>query len=324
VNAEIESMSDSPLVPGLGRHDSRRLGFIPSGARSFLRNQVDDWGERTSRFRVLPDYLIVGAMRSGTSALYEYLTKHPRVARSTTEEVHYFTLHYERGVDWYRGHFPTSLRNAFTRAVHGGNVLTGEATPYYMFHPHAPYRIASLLPEVKLIVVLRNPVDRAYSHYLHARRVGVEPLTSFEEALEAEPERLRGESERMAADPGYKSRNHWHFSYLRRGMYAEQIEVLFSLFDRRNVLVLQSEGLLRDPAGNHAAALRHLGLPEITLGEYPRHNASGYPPMEEQTRRRLAEHFAERNERLFRLLGRDFGWEESTLLATPTPIRRPG
>jgi hypothetical protein len=260
----------------------------------------------------MPDYLIVGSMRSGTSALYEYLVRHPHIARSTTEEVHYFTLNYHRGVDWYRGHFPTRLRQAYVRRRFGAKLVSGEATPYYMAHPHAPGRIAELLPAVKLIVVLRNPVDRAYSHYNYLRRVGVEPLTSFEEALEAEPERLAGEVDKMMADPSYKSRNHWHFSYAARGLYADQLKVLLQLFPREQILVLQAEQLLSDPSRNHAAALRHLGLGVITLPEYPRHNPMHYPAMNPDTRKRLIEQFEAPNNRLYKLLDRDFGWDHAT------------
>jgi hypothetical protein len=302
-------MSSSEVVPGRGRHDSQRLGFIPPRARRFLREGVDWWGESTSSLRVKPHYLIIGAMRGGSSALYEYVVRHPHVARSTAEEIHYFTLNYHRGQKWYRGHFPTRIRRAYVRRRYGAELMSGEATPYYMAHPHAPRRIAELLPEVKLIAVLRNPSDRAYSHYNYLRRVGVEPLHSFEEALEAEPERLAGEVDKMLADPTYKSRNHWHFSYVNRGLYADQLEALFKLFPRDQVLALQSEQLLADPARWHAAALRHLGLEEITLSHYPRHNAMRYPPMNAKTRRSLAARFAEPNRRLYRLLGRDFGWD---------------
>jgi hypothetical protein len=259
----------------------------------------------------MPDYLIVGSMRSGTSALYEYLVRHPHVARSTSEEIHYFTLNYHRGLKWYRGHFPTRFRRGYVRHRYGAQLVTGEATPYYMAHPHAPGRIAELLPEVKLIVVLRNPIDRAYSHYNYLRRVGVEPLASFEEALEAEPERLAGEVDKMLIDPSYKSRNHWHFSYITRGLYADQVESLFRLFPHGRVLVLQSEQLLSDPARSHAEALRHLGLELITLPQYPRHNAMRYPSMNLDTRRWLAARFEEPNHRLYQLLDKDLGWDRA-------------
>jgi hypothetical protein len=259
----------------------------------------------------MPSYLIVGAMRSGTSALYEYLVRHPAVARSTTEEVHYFTLRYDKGPAWYRGHFPSRLRREHVRRRYGLELVTGEATPYYLFHPHAPGRIASLLPDVKLIVVLRDPVDRAYSHYVHARKVGVEPLPTFEEALAAEPRRLAGEVEKMHADPGYRSRNHWHFAYVGRGIYVDQLQRLLSLFARDQILVLQAEEMLRATRDVHARVLGFLGLPVMTLGNYAQHNRSRYSPMKIETRRRLAETFEEPNRRLYDLLGVDYAWGAS-------------
>jgi hypothetical protein len=297
------------VVTGLGRHDSQRLGFVPANLRRWIRNQVDDWGRLTSRARMMPSFLIVGAQRSGTSALYEYLVRHPAIGRSTTEEVHYFTHNFDRGVAWYRGHFPTVLRQAYVRRRHGLELICGEATPYYMFHPHAPSRIAELLPTARLIVVLRNPVERAYSHFVHSRRVGVEPIESFEEALDAEPARLAGEVEKMRRDPAYRSRNHWHFSYVTRGIYIDQMEVLDSLFSAHQILVLSADQLLRQTAETHARVLRFLNQPVIALPNYHRHNASPYAPMDPGTRARLVETFAEPNRRLYDFLGVDFGWE---------------
>jgi hypothetical protein len=302
-------MQEEPTLAKF-RKDPRRVRMLlPLEARHTIRRGVDTWGEQTSAFRILPTYLIVGAMKSGTSALYEYLVRHPLVARSTNEEVHYFSLHYDRGFAWYRGHFPTVLRAAYARRRYGRRLITGESTPYYMFHPHASQRIASLLPDAKLLVVLRNPVDRAYSHYNHARQMGVEDIASFEDALEAEPARLDGEVEKMLADPSYNSPAHWHNSYLARGLYVEQVQRLFSLFDERQVLIHTAEELSSHPERVHVRAQEFLGLPVRRLSRYPRHNVRRYPPMRPETRRRLVEYFAEPNERLCEFLGVDLGWD---------------
>jgi hypothetical protein len=106
-------------------------------------------------------------------------------------------------------------------------LLTGEATPSYAYYPHALRRIAETVPEAKLILLLRDPVERAFSHYKHAKRLGKEEL-SFEEAISAEGERLRGEEEKLLEDDTYNSFPYMYQSYLRRGHYAEQVERVFS------------------------------------------------------------------------------------------------
>jgi Sulfotransferase domain len=187
-------------------------------------------------------------------------------------------------------------------------LITGECSPYYMFYPLAPHRIAEALPTIKLFVLLRNPVDRAYSHYQHERSRGFEKL-SFDEAVEREPERLSGEAVKIENDPNFHSFNHQRFSYLARGMYAKQVERLFSLFSRERILILGSERLFADPASVQEDALRFLGLPAHHLDAYPHYNPGRYSNMDPQMRHRLMEHFADSNERLYQLVGIDFRWE---------------
>lgn len=257
--------------------------------------------------RLLPSFIIMGGQRCGTNSLYEYIVKHPDVGRALpNQEVHFFDLNFHKGFGWYQGHFPLRSRtwlNPRSRTP----LITGECSPYYMFHPFAPQRIAAALPAVKLFVLLRNPVDRAYSHYQHERSRGFESL-SFEEAIEREPERLSGEVRRMQSDPGFHSFNHHRFSYVARGMYADQVERLFSLFPRENVLVLISERLFADPASTRQEALRFLGLPADQLASYPHYNPGRYSDMDPGIRMRLMKNFADSNERLYQLLGTDFRW----------------
>jgi hypothetical protein len=183
----------------------------------------------------------------------------------------------------------------------------GEASPSYLFHPLAPERVAELVPEAKLIALVRNPVDRAFSHYQHEVALGREPL-SFEDALDAEDERLRGEEERMRADPAYFSHAWWNYTYRARGRYAEQLERWLAVFPRDRLLVVPSEDLLLAPEGTHARVLDFLGVERHRLDSYPRVFEREYDPMKPETRSRLAEEFAEPNRRLYELLGRDLGW----------------
>src|SRR5436190_14197633 len=209
----------------------------------------------SSPVRMLPTFLVVGAKRAGTSSLYQYLIRHPDVRTCASGKgMHYFDVGYERGWQWYRSSFPLIGR--------GG--ISGEASPYYMFHPLAPARIAAAIPEARLIVVLRNPVDRAWSHYHNERRLGAEPL-SFEEAIGCEAERLAGQAEQMVADPGFQSFAWRHHSYLARGRYAEQLDRLYELFPPDQVLVIQSESLRADPNRALEALWRFLGLAPFTV-----------------------------------------------------------
>ncbi len=146
----------------------------------------------TSRLRVVPDFPIVGAMKSGTSSLYLYTTQHPHVLPALKVEVHYFDINFNRGNKWYRSHFPTIFYKFISRLIKRHKMITGEASPYYLFFPHSAQRIYTTFPNLKIIIILRNPVDRAYSHYFHSTRGGFESL-SFEEAVKKESERLIGE-----------------------------------------------------------------------------------------------------------------------------------
>jgi len=258
------------------------------------------YGRATSFARPLPDFLILGAQKAGTTALYSYLRWHPGITGPAWKEVSYFDRHYRRGVSWYRGHFPMGA----------GDRIVGEASPGYLFHPLAPERVLATVPEAKLIALLRDPVGRALSHYHHEAALGREPL-SFEQAIDAEPERTRGEEERMVLDPLYFSGAWWDHAYLARGRYAEQLERWFAVFPRAQLLVLPSENLAAEPGQTYARILDFLGAPPHQLGSYPRVYKQDYSEMNPETRRRLAEHFAEPNRRLYELLGRDLGWQAS-------------
>jgi len=270
---------------------------IPRPARAVLRNAVWTYGRATSFARPLPDFLILGAQKAGTTALYAYLRWHPGLTGPAWKEVSYFDRHYRRGARWYRGHFP----------LRPGDRVVGEASPGYLFHPLAPSRVKATVPEARLIALLRDPVDRALSHYHHEVALGREPLT-FEQAIEAEPERTRGEEERLSREPDYFSHTWWDYTYLARGRYAEQLERWLAVFPREQLLVLASDELAAEPGQTFARVLEFLGAPGHDLESDPRVYEQSYGEMQPDTRRRLAEYFAEPNRRLYELLGRDFGF----------------
>jgi Sulfotransferase domain len=287
---------------------NRLSTVLPRPARRAVRRGGRRFGHLTARFRLLPDYLIIGAQRAGTTSLFKYLVQHPAVGRPFLGKgAHFFDTNYSADLDAYRAYFPTTAYKWYVKASRRTDFVTGEGSPYYLAHPHAPYRIAETLPDVKLIALLRDPVERAYSHYQHEVARRFEDL-SFDEALEQEPKRLAGEVERMRSDPSYNSFALQHHSYLSRGRYAEQLEVWYGLFPKEQILVLRSEDLFSDPERIYRDALRFLGVPPISLREYDVFNPRTYTGMSPEARRRLVEYFAEPNERLYDLLGVDFGW----------------
>jgi Sulfotransferase domain len=274
---------------------------VKESIKRSLRQVRARYRRLTAPLRGLPSALIIGAQRSGTTSLFNYLVRHPDVLPPLGKEVHYFDLHYARGLEWYRGCFP------YRRQLRGRSI-TLDASPYYLAHPLAPERAARLLPHVKLIALLRNPVDRALSHYQHEARYGWEPL-SFAEAIEQEPERLAGEEDRLRRDPEYYSLNHHRYSYTHRGLYLNQLLRWMEHFPRSQLLVLQSEWLFRDPAAATAAVHDFLGLPPHRLERYkPFYEGKYDREMPVELRKELVAYFEPHNAELFRWLGKEFDW----------------
>jgi len=264
--------------------------------------------------RLVPDFMIIGAQKAGTTSLYNYLSAHPSIAPIYIKEPHFFDLYFNKGFLWYRSHFPTIAQKYYVNHFQKRAFITGEASPYYLPHPLAPTRVAMTLPKVKLILVLRNPIDRAYSQYQHqVRQPGVEPL-SFEEALDLEEERLAGEEQKMLENKNYISFNHRHYSYLTRGRYIDQILIWMKFFPKDQFLILRSEDLYSNPAAVLEGTFAFLHVPHVALKEqregYRQYNKASYDKMNPATRQHLIEYFKPHNARLYEFLGRDFGWDK--------------
>jgi hypothetical protein len=274
-------------------------------ARRTVRAVSRTVGRLTNAQRLRPGFLIVGAQRCGTTSMMKTLGRHPSVVPAVFHKgVHYFDVNYDHDLAWYVGHFPTR-RSA--RRVGGPAAVTGESSPYYLFHPLAAERIAADLPGVRLIVLLRDPVERAYSAHTHERARGFE-TDEFARALELEPARIAGEAARLRADPRYDS-HHWrHNAYVTRGQYIEQLERLESLFGRERLCVVDSQDFFDDPAPVFAAVERFLGLPAATGIAFERHNARPRAPMPAALRARLDAHYRPYDERLAAWWGRTPSW----------------
>lgn len=280
------------------KHPDRTAG-VPFGRRLLMT---------TAHSRLLPSYLVVGVKRAGTSTLQQVIAQHPAVLPPNVPKgTRYFDVNHGFGWEWFRSHFPSARRAEVRARRIGMPVVTGEASPYYLFHPLAPSRIRAALPGVRLVVVLRDPVERAWSHHAYEVARGFEQL-SFEAAIDAEHERLLGEEERLARDPTYVSRAHRHHSYLARGRYDVQLARLFSCFPPDDVLVLDHGELFADPVAGVGRVQAFLGLPPVPPRRVPRLKPSGAPGMPATVRRRLAERFAASNAATFALVGREFAW----------------
>jgi hypothetical protein len=262
----------------------------------------------TGIWRVLPDALIIGAAKSGTTSIYRYLSSHPDVYPARKGNPDYFNIHYDRGLFWYRGFFPLSADKFIRTRLFRKSFIALEDSPFYFVHPLAPERAASTIPEGKLLLLLRNPVDRAYSQFQHEVRAGRETL-SFESAINAEEERLGDESERNRKSEQQAYFNLEHYSYKARSRYAEQLRRWFEFFPRENFKIIQSEMFYQQSNEVLQEVLQFFSIRPWPISTSKVHKSGGsYIPMRDSTREVLLEYFEPHNQELFELLGYEFKW----------------
>jgi hypothetical protein len=280
-------------------------------ARNAAKSTLRTVGRLSAPWRPGPDVIVIGAKRGGSTSLHRYLLDHPSVLATfpRPEQVkgtYYFTDRFDRGESWYRSHFATVATRAAVRRRTGG-VAALESTPYYLFHPLAPERARATVPEARIVVALRNPVERAWSHWKERRANHDEPL-DFGAALAAEPTRTAGEHERLLADPTAVSHAHRHHTYVAQGCYADALARWFAAYGRDRVHVILCDELFADPSAVTGRLYRDLGLPDHTLGDPRVHNDAAGDAMDPTTRDWLVERFRDENRRLGELLGRDLPW----------------
>ncbi len=244
-----------------------------------------------------PELLIVGAQRSGTTSLQKYLQQHPAFVPPVRKEIHYFDQHFDRGEQWYFSHFPARRDGIFT----------ADATPYYLFHPLAAQRAGDLLPEARIIALLRDPVERARSQHQHETAKGYEHL-DLEAALDAEPQRLAGEMERIISDPSYQSFSHQHHAYLSRGRYLDQLLVWEKVYGPDRVLTITSEDFFADPQSILDQVVDFVEAERFELRDAKVHNSYRRQATSTPVMDRMAAEVDEDNQRLYDHLGRDLGW----------------
>lgn len=279
---------------------------LAAPARRVLLPFVDGLGGVTSTARALPDFIICGAQRAGTTSLFKALSRHPAVTGPTLRKgVHYFDTGYRHGLDWYRSHFP--LRAALRPRRGRPRTRVVESSPYYLFHPLAAERIARELPEAKVVVILRDPVERAYSAHAHETARGFE-TEPFARAIALEPERLAGEETRILQDPGYRSYHHQHHGYVARGHYAAQLSRMETHLGRELMHVVDYADLFDGTTRALTGIEQFLGLPPGLAAVPGRHNPRERAALPETLRSELTERFAESNARLAEWWGHTPSW----------------
>lgn len=251
----------------------------------------------TSPWRKLPEFIIIGCTRSGTVALNKYLNQHTNIKMASRKEIHYFNkeIHYKQGIRWYKSFFPIKIFNKKS--------ISGEATPDYIHNPKVAKRIKKLNPNIKLIIVLRNPTDRAFSHYHYMKRTKRENL-SFEDAIKNENDRIGKEKELKQ----YDGENFRRYSYLDRGLYLEQIQHWEKFFSRNQILIVENNDLQKHVQSTTDNVVNFLGLEKQTINDKSNVNVGKYPKMRKETRLKINLHFKEHNEKLEEFLDRKLNW----------------
>ena len=259
----------------------------------------------TKKWRGLPDFLIVGAQKSGTRSLFTYLAQHPKIFPPYRAEIHFFDGgmdpaidNYAEGLDWYKAHFPLKEEKR-------GHSLSFEKSPLYLFNPLAPGRIHGILPDVKIIMLLRNPRERAISHYFHEKRKGREPLSMLE-AFSEEENRL----EDIIAARNYKDPKYRNWSYKSRGLYDEQIKRYFDLFSTEQIKIIESDFFFKNPIETLKQIFSFLSIDSDYMANdlRPRNTSKNKSEAPANIASYLDDYFYKPNRSLFDLLGTDFGW----------------
>ncbi|MFB5630910.1 MAG: sulfotransferase [Nitrosopumilaceae archaeon] len=304
MNLKINEMTFNArqsILPSLNNHQK---------IHKFSLTLYNIYCKLTGNFHLLPNFYILGAAKSGTSSLYEYLIQNPFIHSALTKEPRFFDKYYYKGLDWYKVQFPTKIQKLINKNFLNKNFITGESTVRYFDHPHVPQRIKKITPKAKFIILLRNPIDRAYSHYLMMKNKRKENL-SFQEAIDQEFHRTKEEFLKMENDENFYSSEYYHHAYLDRGIYIKKLQRWMKTFPKNQFLIIQSEDFFKNPDSIYKYVLKFLDLPEWHLNEYEIIGPGKYKKskMNSNTRKKLIEFFNPYNEQLYKFLGKRFDWD---------------
>ena len=262
----------------------------------------------TNNIRVLPNFIIIGSSKAGTWALYNYLQQHPDIDYCA-RNIHFFEYAYSNKISWYKSHFPTKLYKSLVESIRKRKCLMGEHTSTYLHHPLIPQRVKDGIPDVKLIVSLRNPIDRAYSNYHMFVRIGTEKRT-FEDAVFSELKRIEIIKENdnfQIKNPNFS--NCVESNYLRHGTYVDKLENWLKIFPREQFCIVENKDLSKNPQQVLDKIFEFLNVPHFKLRQEERWNVGEYKKMKESTRKTLQDFFKPYNERLYKLLNQNFSWD---------------
>jgi len=277
--------------------------------KSVIRNILFRFRLTTGKLRVLPDFLIIGAQKAGTTSLYNYLEKHPYIWSAYSKEVNFFDLNYTKGINWYKSFFPSKLLKFLINIFTDRKLITGEGSTYYLLHPHVAKRVYNHLPNVKIIVLLRNPIYRTFSGYHHSVNTGLEYLP-FNEAIKREEERISQEFEKIKKNGNYKSKLFPGLAYKTRSIYVNQLRSWFEYFPRNQILIIKSEDFFRDPQATLNRVYQFLDIPKWELKEFKKFMAeTGQKKIDEEIKTYLSKYFHPYNKELYDLLKNDLGWD---------------
>lgn len=269
----------------------------------------------TGFLRVLPDVIIVGAQKGGTTSLYNYLIQHNAIHPANldysylSKEIHYFSLYPFKSKQWYKSHFPFQLSKFFKKNVLNNEFISLEATPYYMYHPLAAKRIKKTIPKAKIIILLRDPVERAISHYYHNVSAGREPLEMMK-AFTQYQNMVAAEHKKLMAKRNYSNIEHGFKSYLERGIYLPQIKSYHHVFGRKQVKIIHSHNLFNQPNDILKQVFEFIGISNMTVNNKKVYNQSlADKDVSDEALHFLSEYYKPHNQKLFEYLDQTFDWK---------------
>lgn len=260
----------------------------------------------TGGSRVLPDFFVIGVVRSGTTSLFHYMGQHPCIESSAYDEIGYFDDNFHLGLNWYKSLFPTKFTKNKIKNKHG-KFLTYDVTPFYIYNPLVAKRILESFPKSKIISNLRNPIDRAYSNYIIALQEG-DTTKTFEETICDAIDELEKNKSKLN-DDAYLVNVHYE-NILARGFYADQLKIWYKLFPKDQLLMISSENLANNTDNSLTQIFKFLGLSDFKINDTSRKNKRKYSPMKKETRDLLIEFYKPHNEELYRLINQNFDWDK--------------
>jgi len=326
--------ASNPNIREKVAHMLREHPILYKTARTIYGKYTSKYLTPTKKhFPSLPDFIIIGAMKGGTTSLYDYLNQHPQILPCITKEPYYFSQFYDRGIKWYKSCFTHTYVEEFKKKILQKKFLTGEGSPNYYWYPHAAKRVHDTVPNAKIILLLRNPINRAYSEYdmrlrfsifgkgeIVSRVARLDELKlegkgtlvgiTYEDAIEMENEVIKGKWEKMVNDDTYFSGKFNTKAFLAKGIYINFIKNWKKLFPENQFLIIQSEKLFENAFETTNQVLKFLDLPPLSKLDFHIQGKGSYNEMNSETRKKLVDYFKPYNKELYDYLGKDFGWDK--------------